>query len=279
MLAPSAGTLPRGHVLVEPYLYDDVQYGTYDGRGAVRGTTHTNTFGNLTYVIYGLTDRFSIGVLPTGGLTTLHGGPNSTLQFGDLGVLAQYRLLLFHPGSAVPTTSIAVQETLPTGRYDNLGTNPTNGFGSGIYSTKISLYMQDYAWMPSRRILRMRLNVSETLAGTATVDGVSVYGTGPGFAGTAQPGDTLSIDTAGEYSFTRNWVAAADVVYAYSGATLVRAPSFVTNLGVAHSLAIAPAVEFNWTANAGILLGVRIFPSGRNTAASITPAIAVNMVR
>ena len=30
MLAPSAATLPRGHFLIEPYLYDVIVVGHYD---------------------------------------------------------------------------------------------------------------------------------------------------------------------------------------------------------------------------------------------------------
>ena len=279
MLAPSAGTLPRGHILVEPYVYDVIQYASYSGHGSVTPAPHANGFGSLTYIIYGLTDRLSVGSIPTFGYDTSAGAPSSNgIGFGDLGVLAQYRLLTYHTGSWIPTTSVAVQETLPTGQYNNLGDRPNNGFGSGVYSTKISLYTQTYAWMASGRVLRLRLNFSQTFAGSATVHGASVYGTAGGFAGLAQPGNTTSIDAAGEYSITRNWVVASDLVYMYTGNTMLSGANGITNLGDNHSLAFAPAIEYNWTANAGILFGVRFFPAGRNTAASITPAIAINMV-
>ena len=280
MLAPSAGTLPHGHVLVEPYFYDVMQYGSYSRSGAVTSATHSNTFGTLTYVIYGLTDRLSVGVIPTADYTTIAGGPNSNGPgLGDLGLLAQYRISQFQLGRFTPTTSISVQETLPTGRYDNLGSNPNNGFGGGAYSTKISLYMQSFAWFPNGRIVRLRLNLSQTFSGQANITGVSVYGTNAGFHGSAAPGDTSTIDAAGEYSLTRSWVLASDVVYTYSGNTVVNGTGGMTNLGDGHSLAVAPAIEYNWTSNAGILLGIRYYPSGRNTAASLTPAIAINMVR
>src|SRR5229473_112081 len=48
MLAPSAATLPRGHFLIEPYLYDVI-------------AVHSNGFGSLTYVNYGLLDRVTVG--------------------------------------------------------------------------------------------------------------------------------------------------------------------------------------------------------------------------
>jgi hypothetical protein len=280
MLAPNAGTLPPGHWLVEPYLYDVIQYGNYDRSGKLSAATHANDFGSLTYIIYGLANRFSVGLIPTFGYSATSGGPNSNgIGLGDLGVLAQYRLSQYQLGHWMPTTSIAVEETLPTGRYDDLGSNSNNGFGSGVYSTKVSLYTQTYAWMANGRILRLRLNLSQTFSGRANVEGVSVYGTRSGFEGTVSPTNATSIDAAGEYSITRNWVAASDLVYAYGANTQISGNTGITELGDSHSFAFAPAVEYNWTANAGVLVGVRLFPAGRNTGASITPAIAINMVR
>ena len=277
LLAPAAGTLPRGHLLVEPYVYDVIQYGSYDRNGAFQPAMHENGFGNLTYFIYGLVNRFSVGLIPTFGYNKVSSGPSSSnIGMGDLGFLAQYRLT---PDSGLAKASIAVQETFPTGAWEQLGSNPNNGFGGGVYSTKVSLYTQTYAWMPNGRILRMRLNFSQTFAGSASVSGMSVYGTGTGFSGTVFPGNTFTVDGAGEYSVTRNWVLASDLVYSESGNTRVTSASnLTTNLGFSQSWAVAPAVEYNWNADVGIIAGVRLFPAGRNTAASITPVFAINYV-
>ena len=48
--------------------------------------------------------------------------------------------------------------------------------------------------------------------------------------------------------------------------------------GSSYSLGFAPAVEYNWSSRMGALLGVRIIEIGRNTTATVTPAIAINMV-
>lgn len=278
MLAPGAGTLPRGHVLVEPYFFDVMSYGGYDANGKQQSTQHSHTFGNFTYLIFGIADRLSLGFTPTSTYTYVTNGTNSSsIGFGDLGVLLQYRLTQYTMEHKVPTTSIAVQENLPTGRFDNLGSNPTDGVGSGGYSTKVSLYSQTYAWLPNGRILRARLNLSHTFATPAAVRGVSVYGTGPGFIGTARPGNTFSVDAAAEYSITRNWVVASDLVYTHSGNTHVGGTATFDS-GDSQSWAVAPGIEYNWTPNVGILFAVRAYPAGKNTGASITPAIAINIV-
>ncbi len=279
LLAPAAGTLPRGHVLVEPYLYDVIQYGTYDRNGILRASSHSNSFGNLTYLIYGATDRLSVGALPTFGYTTTTNGTDSSgIGFGDIALQAQYRLALYHPGSWIPTTSINIQETFPTGRYDRLGDHPNDGFGSGVYTTTISLYTQTYFWTQSDRIVRARFNFSQAFSGATAVDGVSVYGTDAHFHGTAKPGNAFTFDGAAEYSVTRNWVLAFDLVYHTAGNSQVRGTTMTHDLGSSRSWAIAPAIEYNWSPNVGIIAGVRAFPSGFNTSATVTPAIAVNIV-
>ncbi|HVU82782.1 MAG TPA: hypothetical protein VHD89_12330 [Rhodanobacteraceae bacterium] len=41
----------------------------------------------------------------------------------------------------------------------------------------------------------------------------------------------------------------------------------------------APAVEYSWTPNLGVLVGVRVIPGNRTTSSSVTPAVAINYVR
>src|SRR5215813_1358557 len=71
MLAPSAATLPRGHFLIEPYLYDVIVVGHYDRDGIRRSEPVSHGFGSLVYALYGLSDRLTVGVIPTAGYNTI----------------------------------------------------------------------------------------------------------------------------------------------------------------------------------------------------------------
>ena len=292
MLAPSAATLPRGHFLIEPYLYDVVQQGEYDRNGVKRGTPESNGFGSLTYINYGLVDKLTIGVIPTFGYNRVNGAPSSSsVEMGDVTVQGQYRLTKFHEGHWIPTMSLAVQETFPSGKYDQLGNRPSNGLGSGAYTTTLAFYSQTYFWLPNRRILRMRLNVSQSISSAVNVKGVSVYETDAGFQGHAKPGGTSFVDASWEYSLTRSWVLALDATYRYQNSTRVTGSDALASPGIQNSAKIrfdtgyndaigfAPAIEYSWNSKVGILLGARVIPIGRNTAATITPAIAINIVR
>jgi hypothetical protein len=292
MLAPSAATLPRGHFLIEPYLYDVIQQGEFDREGVKRRAPDSSGFGSLTYVNYGLMDKLTIGVIPTFGYNRVNGAPSSSsVEMGDVTVQGQYRLTKFHEGSWVPTTSFAVQETFPSGKYDRLGNRPSDGLGSGAYTTTFAFYSQTYFWLPNRRILRMRLNVSESFSSDVSVQGVSVYGTDAEFHGNARPGGTSFVDASSEYSLTRSWVLALDATYRYQRSTTVtgyddlasagvqNTRTIRLNTGYSDAIGFAPAIEYSWNSKIGVLLGTRVIAIGHNASATITPAIAINIVR
>ena len=274
MLANSAETLPQGHMLIEPYFYDVASKGA-------------DAFGSRAYVLYGLTDRLTVGLIPIIGYNRVSNGPSSSgIGFGDQIVQAQYRLTRFHEGSWLPTLAVQLQETLPTGRYDNLA-RASDGMGGGAWATTLGLNAQSYFWMPNGRLLRVRLNLTRTFNGDADVTGASVYGTASGFRGTARPGDAFYIGTSFEYSVTRRWVLAMDLFRSYGAATRVDGSTDPVDAlpvpvhlqaGSSDVYGYAPAVEYSFSSSLGVLLGARVIVGGHNATRSVTPAIAINYV-
>lgn len=287
LLAANASSFPQGHALIEPYVFDVITNGRYDSGGTHRPAPAEHDLGSLTYLIYALTDRVAVGLLPRFGYNEPAGAPSSSSpDVGDVGAQVQYGLTSFHEGSWVPSTAVVLGETFPTGRYDRL-TRASDGLGAGVYTTSLAWYSQDYLWLPNGRILRVRLDLTYAISGGASVQDASVYGTEPGFRGHAYPGDGATVDAAAEYSLTREWVLATDLIYQHSDSTRVTgseplaggASGFVNlESGASEYFALAPAVEFNWSARAGVIVGARIFVAGRNTAASVTPVAAINLV-
>jgi hypothetical protein len=273
MMANSAETLTPGHFLFEPYFYE------------VRAA-HWKLSGSSAYLLYGLVDDFTAGVVPVVGYREGGGSPSSShLAVGDIALSAQYRLRRFHEGSWLPTIALNVQQTLPTGKYDRLGNRPNDGLGSGVYATMVALNSQSYFWLPNGRILRTRLDLSQTFVnGNASVSGVSVYGTDDTFTGHARPGGTFLSDLAFEYSVTQRWVAALDLLYTRQGSTrvsghdAVAAGSGAVRIPASASYGFAPAVEWNMNANLGVLLGLRVLRDIRNSTNTVTPALAINYV-
>jgi hypothetical protein len=283
LLASTAATLPQGHLYFEPYLYDNLPYARFDGTGHSHAVPHENNFGSQTYISYGATDLLTVGLIPRFGYDRVEDGPSSAgIGVGDPSVQIQYRLTQFQPGSWIPTVSVNLQESLPIGRYDRLQ-RPSDGFGSGAWTTTLGIYLQSLFWMPSGRFLRARLDVSYAASGAVPVDGQSVYGTPVGFRGRASPGDSAYADLAFEYSVTRNWVLAFDVWLERDGNTRVwgsdllsgrQGFTFDADSGTSRASLVAPALEYNWSARVGIIFGARVTAAGRNATASVVPVAA-----
>ena len=290
MLAPNAATLPQGHMLIEPYLYDLISNGHFDAEAGRHSGPYEHDVGSQGYLLYGVTDRVTAGMIPRFSYNEPAGAANSShIGVGDLTLQAGYGLTQFHPGQRIPAISVVVQETVPSGRYDHLERS-SDGLGAGAWTSALALYSQDYFWMPNGRILRARLDLTYAVSSSVGLRDQSVYGTPNGFRGRAYPGAGFTADAAAEYSLTRHWVLALDVVYQRNASTRVSgsllppppgepAPvDFQSNSGFSYSIALAPAIEYNWSSRIGTLLGVRIIEIGRNATASLTPAVALNMV-
>ena len=291
ILAAGASTLPKGHALIEPYVFNVMSRGRYDDNGAHRAGPRRDSYGSLTYMLYGIADGFTAGVIPRFGYNDIRNGPDSSrVGVGDFTLQGTFRLTQFTEGSWTPTMSIVLQETLPTGKYDRLGARPSDGLGSGAHTTSLALNSQYYLWMPNGRILRTRLNVSYALSDAVTVEDVSVFGTSQGFRGYAHPGHVFVVDSAWEYSATRHWVLALDVAYERDTHTtlngLMRTPPGSSapptrvqqDFGSSEVLTLAPAVEYNWNSRIGLIVGTVFTAAGRNASATVAPVVALNMV-
>jgi hypothetical protein len=290
IVAAGAATLPAGHALIEPYVYDVITRGRYDSNGNYRSTDTVHGYGSFTYIVYGVTDSFTAGVIPTFGFNDISSGADSSgIGVGDVTLQGQFRLSQFREGRRLPTSSLALQQTLPTGKYDRLGTRPSNGLGAGAYTTSLAVQSEYYSWMPNGRILRTRLNLAYAISHSVDVADTSIYGTSEEFRGTADPGARFSVYSAWEYSVTRNWVLALDVFYQHDASTKVRGTALVTvngkpervpfsfDSGSSWRCGLAPAIEYSWTSRVGVVFGALWFAGGRNTGASLAPVAAINI--
>jgi len=291
LLAASPATLSPGHFLIEPYVYDSMIDGQFDSVGVRHAAPRQTGFGSQSYVLYGMTDRVTAGIIPRIAYNEpLQGQGSSSLGIGDLTAQASYGLSRFLDQGWLPATSLVLGETLPTGRYDRLGDRPGDGLGAGAFTTTLSLYSQYYVWMPNGRLLRTRLDVSQSWSTEVRLRDTSTYGTPPGFRGSARPGNALTIDAAWEYSLTQRWVAALDVVLYTAGSTQVAGSSaqpqsdaptpspYKNSSGSTRSLGLAPALEYNWSPNAGVIVGAKFVAAGHNAAAAVIPIAAINLV-
>src|SRR4029078_7416599 len=73
IVAAGAATLPQGHALIEPYVYDVVTRGRYDSNGNYRDTDTVHSYGSPTYMAFGATAKLHPGLILTFGFTDVDG--------------------------------------------------------------------------------------------------------------------------------------------------------------------------------------------------------------
>ena len=264
LLASNAETLPQGHFYTEPYFFDVISGGEHNP-------------GSSGFYQYGLFDNFTVGVQPFFSLGTRR--YNRGVAIGDFKLLSQVRLSHFTPEHRVPSVALVMNLVLPTGKDDRLGALK-QGHGSGSFAPEIGVNVQHYFLLRNGRLLRARLNILKNFPLRHDVSGRSVFGTGPDFHGRAKPGPKTSVTVGAEYSLTKEWVLAFDIERDQWGKTEVTGREANGELVKQISprswnVGFAPAVEYNWSARAGIIAGVWIVPKGHNTQSSVTPAIAI----
>lgn len=85
-----------------------------------------------------------------------------------------------------------------------------------------------------------------------------------------------------KYSLTQRWVLALDATYRYDGNTATTdttpsaRPPWTVDSDSSSAFGLALAIEYDWSSKLGRVDWRPIIPVGRNTAATITPAPAVN---
>jgi hypothetical protein len=264
LLASTAETLPRSHFYTEPYFFDGISGGRHNP-------------GSSGFYQYGLAGNWTVGVQPFFSLGTRR--DNRGAAIGDFKLLSQVRLSHFTAEHRVPSVALVTNLVVPTGKYDHLGALKS-GHGSGSFAPELGVNVQHYFLLKNGRLLRARINVLKDFPLRTHVTGRSVYGTGAGFRGHARPGSKTSVILGAEYSVTKEWVVAFDVERDQWGRTKVSGRNADGSLVEQISrrswdVGFAPAVEYNWSERAGAIFGLWIVPKGHNTAASVTPAVAI----
>ena len=105
------------------------------------------------------------------------------------------------------------------------------------------------------------------------VHGFNTYGGGYGTKGRVLPGNIAQGIFSFELTLTQNWALAMDTVYTHTdrtqffgtlGTTSTGAPATVGTPSQ-EQLSFSPAIEYNFSANFGIIIGAWVSAIGRNS--------------
>lgn len=278
LLAPSANNLPPGYANIQPYLWVNDIYGSYNSHRHEESIDQITNVSLESFIQFGLNDFLDLTFDVLGSYS--HQNTVNVVEFSDVTVLFGIQLLKAKDYTAVPSIRLVIKEKFPTGRFTQL--NPSNqGLdlnGTGAYQTGIGLNISKVVFWFKEHPMAFRLVASEYFPSTARVRNQHVFGGGHNTYGKIRPPYSFSSYLSFEFSFTQRWVFCFDTAYAYNTASSFSGFSGVNDDGSEASntipssdlFALAPGLEYNFNENLGIVSGAYFSVYGRNTSAFAT---------
>jgi hypothetical protein len=273
IIAGSASMMPPGVGMFQPYFYTIDNYGIFDK------DRHTVSQPDLWQVSpqfvfqTGITSWMDIFAAPQLFINNRHS--QWYTGFADLPIGLGFKVC--DEGVYYPKMKIQLSETFPTGKYQNL--NPkkagADAIGAGSYQTGFSFRMSKILFWWTPHPVAVRAVTTYTVPTTVHVNGYNAYGGGVGTHGKVRPGNNFNADLGIEFSINQRWVLANDFVYQFNDKTkfsgtkgIDPATGLPNVVGLPSSdvLQLAPAIEYNFNENLGILAGVWFTVWGRNTS-------------
>lgn len=280
LLAPSAHTLPPKHVNVEPYVYFTTIQGAYNEKGDFVSAPHFYSLLEQTPIQIGINNFMDCQLIPQ-IFYQFTRGERST-QTGDLPISVAFQILNEQVGRRIPAIKLSFKAVIPFGKFENL--NPTklgtDGVGRGSWLPGIGLNLSRIYQLPNGHFFAPRISLNYRASEPVRVHGLNVYGGGPDTLGTVYPGNSFSCDFAFEYTLTKQFVFALDVLYEHNNKT--RFSGNPGLFGQVHSpsserFSIAPALEYNWNINVGLIAGLWVTVAGRNSTQFTSGVVALNI--
>ena len=284
LLAPAGQTIPLGHANVEVYGFSTSRTTIFDNKGKKIHVPRLTNLQTNPLLSYGLADKVDVQLSVP--FTKNHTQGRTGKHIGDTSILLGFQALKQQSGSIRPDLRITLQQIIPTGRFDYL--NPTDkgvgATGGGGYQNAINLNFQELTQFSELHYLRTRLSLSYLYGFPHAVHGSSAIGGGVDTHGVDKPNGLVSADLAGEYSLTQNWVGVMELYYMYHQPGSFKGTAGFDddgNLAIVGTpkidlLSLAPAIEYNFSANYGIIAGVWFAVQGKNAPVFTSTVIAFN---
>ncbi|MDP1603884.1 MAG: hypothetical protein Q8M03_11535 [Legionella sp.] len=285
LLAPSGHTIPNGHTNLELYTFITDIEGIYNSFGKVTHTPGDKNYVESIIFSHGITNKMDVQFVLPYAYNRNQG--SSSHRLSDTSAAIGFQLFEQKQSRWRPDFRFTIQEIIPTGRFEKLDffENGTDSTGLGSYQTALNLNFQLLSQLSADHYLRTRLSLGYVDASKAHISGLSSYGGSDTTDGTIRPGNMASIDLAGELNLTQHWVAVMETFVSKRHGSLFNGYPGVDELGnpaiVGHDMSkqvtFAPALEYNFNANVGIIAGVWFIVNGRETAEFSSSIIALNM--
>jgi len=287
LIASGSTTIPVGHWNIQPYFFATQVPAEYSQDWDIEKVPTFWTLNTIVPLWVGLTTWMDIQVQPQWSWNH-QAGVGGHWVLGDTNVQLEFQLYRadFPPKNWLPSIKIAIRETMPTGRYRHLSASKhsVEDGGSGSWATSFIFVIGRMFHLSGLHYLSTRLNGMYTVFAPVHVKGFNNYGGGYGTDGSVRPRPSFFLDFGLELSLTRNWAFALDVIGRWRGGNSFSGtpgrlpggmPASNTSLaGIQYS--IAPAIEYNFNAQLGIIAGPWITFAGKESNQFYSGVISVN---
>ncbi len=274
LLTSSGHVVPEGHANYEPYIYWFVDKGGYTKHWKYKASPPTFRAGlSQTALQFGIFPGVEIDFIPQ--ILYNNSAGKHMWRIADQPFAMAFQLLMDEKDSWWPAIKMRVSATIPLGKYDRLDPHKflTDFGGLGTWSPTIGFVTVKIFNFGNDHFLAWRTAYNFAITTPISVHGLSVYGGVPsvdgikGTRGTVYPGCIFVTQQGFEFSLNHNWVLALDLQYQHSNRTRFsgRSPKGTKPGGPSAELfSIAPALEYNFSANIGVIAGPWFTVAGRN---------------
>jgi hypothetical protein len=286
LLTPSAVIVPKGSINIQPYVFVNEVRGHFITHGfrALGSTLHNVNF--ETYITYGLTHRMNL--ILVGQLNSNEKQGKTYTGIGNSLIGFNVQLWKEDPYSLLPGAKFLFLEGFPTGSYQNLDPflGGVDATGDGCFSTRIGIvfgktfHIRNYIWLSSRLFL------STNFFHPVSVEGLNSYGGSLNTKGRVYRQNSFPASVGMELSFTKNLSVALDIVSTYIGpatfkgnpGVLIDGQSATVGYPSVYQISLAPAVEWNFSSQFGIIMGgvFTVFDKNDDRFTSFVCAININ---
>jgi hypothetical protein len=292
IITSSGHVIPEGHQYFEPTFYWTDITGSYDKHWHYFKTPPSyRQFLSQTPLQFGVLPGMEIDIAPQFAYN--NSGGEHMWRVVDQPFAIAFQLLMDKPRRWWPAIKLKFSALIPLGKHDRLNTDKlgTDVGGFGSWAPTISFITGKMFHCGGVHYFSWRMGFNYTISVPVHVRGPNIWGGSlsipeptalpvnplafvkltPSFdpvkiRGTVYPGCIFTAQQGFEFSLTHNWALALDLQYVHvnkshfsgnNGGSVMTAPS-------AEQFSIAPALEYNFSANIGLIAGPWFTVAGRN---------------
>lgn len=287
LLCPAFQLCAQGTYDIEPYMYINAIYGTYGAHWHESSQDYNIQAYNYNLIQLGLSDYINVSLSPQFFYQTYR--DYSVANIGDLPLQVYIGLTKDNPDSNIPGMVLGIKTTVPLGRYKNLSPDGAvaDAIGGGSWRPTVDIAIGKQIHLSGVHFLIVRSYFAYQFLNNFKVQGFHAYGGGYKAKGYMKMGAQYTYIASFEYAFSRHGVFAFDFNYQHNNKMTFHGHGGYINIdenvqsstGVPSSdqFSIAPALEYNFNANVGLIAGVWFSVAGRNAQAFYCPTFALNI--